>query len=400
MKIPKQPEVNIGVVGHVDHGKTTIVKALTNEWADKHSEELKRGITIKLGYADASFYYCEKCKKYYTTPTCDKGHETKFLRKVSFVDCPGHESLMAVMLAGASIMDGAMLVIAANEPCPQPQTAEHLRALQIAGIKNIVIVQNKIDLVSKEKAIEHYKQIKEFVKGTIAENAPIIPFAAHYPINISDLVEAIQNTIKTPKRDEKKPFRMLVARSFDINKPNTPIEKLKGGVVGGSIIQGVVKVGDEIEILPGLIKENGETQPIKTKVKSLSIKEGLIKEARPGGLVGIGTGLDPSFTKGDNLIGSVVGKPGTLPPVRNEITITVHLFDKVIGLDKVEDLKQGELLVINAGTATTLGVVKETKKGKAKISLKKPICVEEKAKIAISRKSPTRWCLIGYGVVE
>ncbi|MDI6847483.1 MAG: GTP-binding protein, partial [Candidatus Bathyarchaeia archaeon] len=169
---PKQPEVNIGTIGHVDHGKTTLVQALTGVWAARHSEELKRGITIKLGYADMPVYKCSKCeppKSYSTEPVCPYcGSKTTFTRAVSFVDAPGHEALMATMLSGAAIMDGAILVIAADEPCPQPQTREHLAAAEVVGIKNIVIVQNKIDIVDEKRARESYKEIKNFVKGTIA----------------------------------------------------------------------------------------------------------------------------------------------------------------------------------------------------------------------------------------
>ncbi|MDD4653591.1 MAG: GTP-binding protein, partial [Methanothrix sp.] len=151
--MPK-PEVNIGMVGHVDHGKTTLVKSLSGVWTDQHSEEVKRGISIRLGYADATFRKCPSCPEpdaYTVDEKCSHcGSETQILRTVSFVDSPGHETLMATMLCGAAIMDGAVLVISANEPCPQPQTKEHLMALNITGIDKIVIVQNKIDLMSRE----------------------------------------------------------------------------------------------------------------------------------------------------------------------------------------------------------------------------------------------------------
>ena len=159
------------MVGHVDHGKTTLTKALSGTWTDTHSEERKRGISIKLGYADTTFY-CTKDGDYYAKgkhPEGKKDSKKELLRVVSFVDAPGHETLMAVMISGASIMDGALLLISATEKCPQPQTREHLAALQIAGIKNIVIVQNKIDLVSEERAIESFNEIRQFVKGTLAE---------------------------------------------------------------------------------------------------------------------------------------------------------------------------------------------------------------------------------------
>ena len=190
MKVPKQPEMNLGTVGHVDHGKTTLTKTLTGEWTDKHSEELKRGISIRLGYADAAFYKCSKCgePECYTInekcPNC--GGKCEMLRSISFVDSPGHETLMATMLSGAALMDGALLLIAANEPCPQPQTKEHLMALELSNVDKIIIVQNKIDIVTAEEAEKNYDEIKEFVSGTIAENAPIIPISAHHDVNSNE----------------------------------------------------------------------------------------------------------------------------------------------------------------------------------------------------------------------
>jgi len=253
MKVPKQPEVNIGMIGHVDHGKTTLTKALSGEWTDKHSEEVKRGISIKLGYADVAFYQCKQCGEKGTSEECKNcGGAAEYIRSVSFVDAPGHETLMATMLSGAALMDGALLLVAANEKCPQPQTKEHLMALSIVGIERIIIVQNKIDIVTRDEALENYKQIKEFVKGTIAENAPIIPVSAHHDVNIDRLVDAIEKyVIAEISMDKEAPPLMHVARSFDINSPGASPKDLKGGVIGGSLIQGTLKIGDEIEIVPG-----------------------------------------------------------------------------------------------------------------------------------------------------
>jgi translation initiation factor 2 subunit 3 len=233
--LPRQPEVNVGTIGHVDHGKTTLVQALTGTWASRHSEELKRGITIKLGYADMPIYKCPKCpppKNYTIKPYCDAcNSKAEFVRAISFVDAPGHEALMATMLSGAAIMDGAILVIAADEPCPQPQTREHLAAAEVSGIKNIIIVQNKIDIVDQKRALDSFKEIKAFVKGTVAENAPIIPISAQRCINIDVLLDAIETIIPTPKRDETKPPLMYIIRSFDVNKPGTFIDDHRPGQV-------------------------------------------------------------------------------------------------------------------------------------------------------------------------
>jgi len=395
------PEVNIGMVGHVAHGKTTLVERLTGKLTLTHSEELKRGITIRLGYADATFYKCEK--RHYTTskkcPICFSNCE--ILRTVSFVDAPGHETLMATVLTGAALMDGAILVIAANEKCPQPQTREHLTALEVVGIKNVIIVQSKVDLVSKEEAMKNYKEIKEFIKGTILENSPIIPISAHQGVNTDAVIETIGKFIPTPKRDETKDLRMLVARSFDVNRPGTEIKKLSGGVLGGAITQGKLKIRDEIEIRPG-IRIGAKYKPIVTKVIGLQ-KAGIdLKDAGPGGLLGALTTLDPYLTKSDSLVGNVVGLPGRLPETREELSLEIKLLERVVGLDKTavtSPLKINENLMINVGTARSIGTVTSIKKERVELKLKIPVCVEERERIVVSRQISGRWRLIGFGTI-
>jgi translation initiation factor 2 subunit 3 len=396
------PELNIGLVGHVDHGKTTLTQALTGKWADTHSEELKRGITIRLGYADAVFYFCKKCNVYCTSPKCPHCFgETKTLRAASFVDAPGHETLMATVLSGASLMDGAILLIAANESCPQPQTAEHLKALDIVGIKNIVIAQNKIDLVTEKEAIENYEQIKAFVKGTVAENAPIIPISASHNVNISPLIEAIEKHIPTPKRDMKKKPKFYVARSFDINRPGTDIAKLKGGVIGGSITQGVLEKGQEIEIRPGTEVE-GKWQSLKTKIISIRQSQRSLEKATSGGLIALETGLDPALTRSDNLTGNLVGLVGKLPPVFHDFKMKFNLFDHVIGIREniqVKNIKTNDVLMMTVAIAKTVGIVTSAHKNVCEIKLKLPICAEKGDKVAISKQVGGRWHLIGYGEI-
>ncbi len=390
------PEVNVGTLGHVDHGKSTLVQAISGKWPAVHSEELKRGITIKLGYADATIYKCNKCNIFCPKEKCPKCSEKcELQRTISFVDAPGHETLMATVLAGASLMDGILFVIAVNEECPQPQTREHMMVLNTVGIKNIVIVQAKIDLVSKEEALEHYKKLKEFIKGTVAENAPIIPVSAQNKINIGAVLDTIQNNIPTPERDLSKPTKMLVARSFDINKPGTEIENLKGGVIGGALIEGELKINDEIEIKPGVFLKNKWT-PLKTKVVGLQKAEKNLEKAGPGGLLGVLTELDPSLTKADYLAGSVAGV--NLPSILEKLTLRVNLFEKSLE-EVVEPIKIGEQIMLNVGTARTLGIVKDVKKDVIEIELKLPICADKNDKIVLSRKIAERWRLIGYSEI-
>lgn len=389
-----QSEVNIGVIGHVDHGKTSLVQAITGKWTDTHSEELKRGISIRLGYADVSIYKCGKCKgmdAYTAKETCPKCKgKAKLLRQISFVDAPGHETLMATMLSGAALMDGAILVVAANEKCPQPRTAEHLMALSIAGTKNIVVAQNKIDLVDQKRALESHKEIKAFLKGYGYENSVIVPTAAHSETNIDMLLEAIEKEIPTPKRDPKKELRMYIVRSFDINRPGTDIAELKGGVLGGSIIQGVIKKGDEIEIKPGV-----DGKVLTAKVKSLGTEGGKLESAVAGGLIAIGTGLDPSLTRNDQMRGQVLGLKGKLPDAVNSLKLEVAPLKRVAA--KAGEIRKGDVVIVSVGTATAVGSVSDFKGKVAEISLKNAVVCEKGQKVAVSKRESTGWRLVAYG---
>ncbi len=405
-----QPDVNIGLIGHVDHGKTTLTKALSGKWTDEHSEEIKRGISIKLGYADSTFYKGKDAEgeDLYTVRPDDErlDGEAELLRRVSFVDAPGHETLMATMLSGAALMDGALLMVAANEKCPQPQTREHLMALDVVGAKNIVIVQNKIDLVSEKRALENFKEIKEFVKGTVAENAPVIPISAHHDVNLGALIQAIEEHIPSKPHDPEAAPHLLVARSFDINKPGTSPKKIRGGVIGGSLTRGVLKVGDKIEIGPGVkIEKDGKTKyiPVTTKVTGLFCGALSLEEATPGGLIAIGTELDPAVTKADNLVGRVVGKPGQLPAILDRLKMEVRLLDRVVGASEdttVDPIKVKEPLMLNVGTATTVGLVLAVAGKEAEVVLKLPVAAETGSRVAISRRVGGRWRLIGHGVLS
>jgi len=410
LEVSLQSVVNIGIVGHVDHGKTTLVKALSGEWTDRHSEEIKRGISIRLGYADVILRKCPDCPEpdcYTTKEKCEKcGAATEVTRAISFVDSPGHETLMATMLSGAALMDGALLVIGANEQCPQPQTKEHLMALNILGIKNIIIIQNKIDIITREKILENYNQIEAFVKGTVAENAPIIPVSAQQNANIDLIIQAIEKDIPTRERDLKKSPIMFVARSFDINKPGTVPEKLLGGAIGGSLSCGVFHPGDQIEMRPGRKVESGGSVkwvPIKTVITTIHAGNEELEEALPGGLIGIGTKLDPSITKSDALVGQVAGIPGRLPPTIEGFVMETRLLDRVVGVSDesaVDPIRSNEPLMLNVGTATTIGVVTSARLADAEVKLKRPICADKGSHIAISRRVGARWRLIGSGILK
>ena len=389
------PELNVGVVGHIDHGKTTLLSQLTGKFTDTHSEELKRGITIKLGYADMTIY---KDGSDYNIKK--KGTAQRY---VSFIDAPGHEMLMATMLSGAAIIDAALLVVSASEGI-KPQTREHFMALQAKKISNIIIIQNKIDLVTKEQALENYKKIKEFLKGSLSEDAAIIPVSAQQKINIDKILEELCK-LDIPKRDETSEPIFLVARSFDINKPGTIIEKLKGGVLGGILKKGKLKVGDEIEIKPGLSikKANQQTyETLTTKILSLHKGSDSVKEVLPGVSISIETELDPFLTKTDSLTGCLASLKNKLPEISHNLKIKSNLFKEVLGTaehQEVEPLKTKEMLMLSANTTITVGTVEKISGDNLELSLNIPVVALKGDNVGIARNINGHWRLIGFGEI-
>lgn len=420
--IENQATINIGTIGHVAHGKSTLVRALSGIHTVRFKNELERNITIKLGYANAKIYKCqEQCQEegcpHYTAR--GSGHPSSFFdettqgwmvlkKHVSFVDCPGHDLLMATMLNGASVMDAAILMIAGNEPFPQPQTTEHLAAIEMMQLEHLLVLQNKIDLVSKEDAILQYAKIRKFLEASVGL-APVFPISAQVRYNIDAVCRHIVENIPVPKRDLDTKPRMVIVRSFDINKPGTECNKIQGGIAGGSILQGVFQLGQEIEVRPGHIyKENGKLycRPLRSKILSLFAEKNKLEFAVPGGLVGVGTDIDPGFTRGDKLVGHMLGIPGHLPSVFNELEIHCFLLHRVLGekeKSKIQKLYTGEQLMLSIGSSSVGGIVLDTirkaHQSFAKIELTAPICVELGDKLAISRKAGNHWRLIGWGFI-
>ncbi len=399
----KQSELNIGTLGHVDHGKTTLTSAITHTWTDTHSESIKRSMTIKLGYADAIVKSCEGSSgiAYTTEEKCADGSASKPVRRISLLDAPGHETLMATAIAGSNIIDAALFVISAAEPVPMPQTKEHLMVINALDIRNVIIVQTKVDIVGREKAQKGYDQIRKFIAGSKIENAPIIPVMANRNINVDAVLDEIMK-IKVPSRDTTSDPIMYVARSFDVNKPGTAINKLVGGVIGGSIVRGKFKIGDEIEVRPGIntAKDKAKKESydsVITTIESLSAGREALDEAIPGGLIAVGTEMDPSFTKADGLVGQIVGKAGKLPEPANTINIAYTSLNRD-DLPK-QGFKPNEPVILGIGTGTVVGYIGKAKKNKIEINLKHTICVDKSAKISVLRNFSQRWRLSGYGTL-
>ena len=365
-------------------------------------------MTIKLGYADVNIYECPSEEGYgrfvsdglLRDGRCPNGDEPRLHRKISILDVPGHEVLIATMISGAALVDAALMVVDASMPVPQPQTEEHFAALTIMGVRHMVVAQNKIDVVSREKALENYRQIRGFLKGTWAAESPIVPLSALHKVNIDALTGYINQHVPRRAVDTSAPPRMLVVRSFNVNKPGTPPSELRGGVIGGTLIQGVLRVGDEIEVRPGIRYQRGDKavyQPLVSRVVSIAYGNVQVEEARPGGLVGLMTELDPALAKADALAGSVCGRPGTLPPVWTALDFEFKPLERLVQREKMEPIKPKEALMINVGSATTWGLVTKVRKDVVSVSLRRAICAERGARIVVSRQVRQRWRVIGYG---
>ncbi|POO04152.1 Translation initiation factor 2, gamma subunit [Trema orientale] len=426
--ISRQATINIGTIGHVAHGKSTVVKAISGVQTVRFKNELERNITMKLGYANAKIYKCEDkhcprpmCYKSYgsgkeDSPLCDvpgcENSRMKLLRHISFVDCPGHDFFMATMLNGAAIMDGALLLIAANERFPQPQTSEHLAAVELMGLRDIIILQNKVDLVQENVAINQNEAIKEFIKGTAANDARVVPISAQLKFNIDVVCEYIVKKIRIPERNFVSPPNMIIIRSFDVNKPGFEVDDIKGGVAGGSILRGVLRVNQFIEVRPGAVfkDKNGNTKctPIYSRIVSLYAEQNELQFAVPGGLIGVGTTMDPTLTRADRLVGQVLGEVGSLPDVFVELEVNFFLLRRLVGVKteasekqgKVTKLTKGEMLMLNIGSMCTGARVVAVKNDLVKLQLSSPVCTSKGEKVALSRRVEKHWRLIGWGQIQ
>lgn len=435
--ISRQATINVGTIGHVAHGKSTVVKAISGQSTIRYKNELERNITIKLGYSNAKIYQCKDIPRpdcYISSSSGDKDtlerewegktYEYTVVRHVSFVDCPGHDVLMQTMLNGTAVMDAAILLVASNESCPQPQTKEHLAAIDLMGLKHIIVLQNKIDLIPREKAQVNFREIKKFVQGTPAESSPIIPISAQLKYNIDALCDHLTNYIPLPIRDFTQNPKMVVIRSFDVNNPGSEVDQLRGGVCGGSLIHGVLKLDQEIEIRPGVSRREEDSQsevvtPIRTKIMSLMSDKNSLQYAVPGGLIAVGTKCDPTLCRQDRMVGQILGTPGNLPDVYRQIEIKTHLLPRLLGVaqevskdkegsatrkkdSKIKPLEKHENLMLNIGSLSCGGrvIMCKTDSNKARISLSQSVCTNIGEKVAISRRINRAWRLIGWGEIR
>lgn len=414
-----QPTINIGMIGSVSNGKSSITEKLTGVKTQKHSKEQERNITIKLGYANAKLYKCPSCPQ----PQCYQPHSSsvmsvkckfcdaqmELIKHVSIVDCPGHSSLMATMLNGACVMDNSILVESASNKEIAPQTKEHLIAINISGLENKIVCLNKIDLIKKEIAYEKINLLEQQLKNTVAEKSPIIPIAANYGINIDVLCEYICKYIDEPKRNFDEKLKMVIIRSFNINKQEVSYEKLEGGVIGGTIIKGVIHVNDKIYIYPGIInKNNTDTEqiwtyaPLIATVLSINSETNKLDYAIPGGLIGIKLDIDPGLTTNDNLIGNIVTIYNDTSSELDEykifetLMVDLELLNRELSGIEVNNLMKKDILIINSNACNQKCEIINIKKNKAILKLlEKPICVKIGDYITLSKFINNNMCIIG-----
>lgn len=336
MNIELQPHINIGMIGHVSDGKSTLVKALTGQTTQRFSQEKHNNLTIKLGYANCKIIKCNTCLEpecfgsvasnimIYKCKRCQS--DCDLVNHISFVDCPGHHSFMQTMLSGTSVMDYTILVESlGNKQIPAPQTIKHLNSIEFTQIENCMVILNKIDLVTKEKCRDAISDMKNFISNYKAKSNPIIPISASLNINI-DIICSILATLK-PKPVNSDRFRMNIIRSFNINKPGTNIDDLQGGVIGGSIQSGYIELEDDVYIYPGIVYEDSKKfKPIKTKILSINSDLNKLKKASSGGLIGIQLDIDPGLTGNDKLVGNQLIK-NSLGFVTNAVIIDTIISD-------------------------------------------------------------------------
>jgi elongation factor Tu len=306
-----KPHVNVGTIGHVDHGKTTLTAAITTVMAktyggvaqafdqiDNAPEERERGITIATAHVE---------------------YETE-ARHYAHVDCPGHADYVKNMVTGAAQMDGAIVVVAATDG-PMPQTREHILLARQVGVPQIVVFMNKVDLVDDEELLELVElEIRELLSAYEfdGDEIPVIQGSALGALNgeaqweekVIELMKAVDDTIPTPERDVDKPFLMPVEDVFSITG--------RGTVATGRIERGILKLNDEIEIV-GIVEA-----PMKSVVTGIEMFRRLLDQGQAGDNAGI---LLRGIAKEDLQRGMVLCKPGTITP-HKQFECEVYVLSK------------------------------------------------------------------------
>ena len=409
MDINIQPNFNLGTLGSVSDGKSTMIYQLTGIKTQKHSSEKHRNITIKPGYANLKIWFCNNCNNYESSSSnqnemkckcCEEN--TQLINYLSFVDCPGHAELILTMMGSISLMTGAIVIVSAAESInKKPQLIQHLIASKMANIDKLIICFNKLDLISKEVAIERKKELDDLLKKLDIKPYIIIPTAFNKKLGIQYLLKAIMEVFPPKENNNKENNSFFrITRSFDINKIGTNWTDIQGGVIGGSLIHGQLNIGDTVEIKPGILSKNKDgkfiNQPIITKILSLETDNKNLDKLNPGGLVGIGTEIDPYYCKNDMLSGNILGKVGTLPDIYTEVKLKYKQLDE---FDGKWNPKNGDTIFLQIGNISVESRLIKNNKDNFIFNLLKPTCIEENDKILVCRKEDNILKIVGFGIM-
>ncbi len=419
--IYNQPIINIGCLGSVSDGKSTLVEKLTGIHTQQHSQEKNRNITIKQGYANMKVWADTDADEYYTTnshTTSFKNSEDedcKLVNHISFVDCPGHQSLIQTMLLSISLMNGAIVVVAVNEPLSgKPQLIQHLAAAKLGNLDKIIVCMNKIDLVSKEVLLKRKQELDELLAQNGIVPYAVIPTCFNKKIGINHLTNAIMRLFNPSEYIEKSNTNPIfrISRTFDINLPGKSWDEVSGGVFGGSLHSGSIKQDDLLEIRPGLVMKTKEGKfecvPFKTKVLSIESQKIKLDSIIPGGLVSIATDIDPYYfkndgeskkknSKKDGLVGHVVGVPGHMPSVFGELNLNINL---VTSFGFVWEPVVKDIIVVQIGTRVCDAMVREINGTMFNIQLSKPCCIGDNEHVIVCRLIDKILRIVGEGTVK
>jgi len=403
-----QPIVNIGTIGHVSHGKSTLVKAFTGKHTPRRSDEIERNITIQLGFANLRIYYNDQKQDFEYTDKILEKEGYQLINHISFVDCPGHNAYIATMISGSKVFDAALLVIASNSDIPSPQTLKHTQMLPFTSIQDILIVFNKIDLLKDQSEAEQkIKELQLFIESNPSLiDKPVVPVCASKKKNIDSICKFlcnIQNKSIIQKVNEQ--FQMDILRSFHINSVGTKLENLNGGIVGGSILSGFIEIGDKIGIFPGHCVQCKETKewvirPIFSTVQTLKSEKDSLDIAFSGGLIGIGLDCDPGICKLDDLLGNNLFKlcKKSINSFINSSNYSYYLeinIDFLIPNFKLEIKKK---IVIVANSKPIVATVKaQNENGTFSIKLERPIYFVNLSKIPLIALVDSSITVFGIG---
>ncbi|KAH8100730.1 hypothetical protein DFH11DRAFT_1736925 [Phellopilus nigrolimitatus] len=316
---PLSPEVfskqcgeTAGTIGHVVHRKSAVLKAISGVMIVRFKDELARNLTIKLGYANAK---CVGCYRLYHFDKEDRSPREH---------------------PGAAVTDAALLSIAGNESCLQPQISEHLIAVEIMKLQNIILL-NKVDFIKEAQALGHQKGIIAFVKGAHRGGGTAHrPISAQLKYNIDAVNEYIVKRIPIPVRDFTSPLRLIVVHSFDANKPSAEVDGLMGGVAGRSILTGVLMLGRHIEIHPGIVRRTSRAATAAARYSAAlsccSRRTASCCSRCPAGSSAWGDMIDPTLCRSDKFVGQAFGMVGKLPQIYIELEISLFLLWCLLGV--------------------------------------------------------------------